>query len=184
MSLFEFLMILLSIIVGLGISELLTGFARILRTGRLSELCLAHGALLLTLFMALLQVFWEGWYLGEATHWTFTALVLLLTAPILLYLATHIVIPEDSGEPLADYYFAKSRMIYALLVLAATMGMLFKTLAFGAPLFIVDNITSFPTIGILAALAWSKNRWLHNILVPTCLVLLVLDTVTISNEIR
>lgn len=115
MSLFEFLMILLSIIVGLGISELLTGFARILRAGRLSELCLAHGA---------------------------------------------------------------------LLILAATMGVLFKTLAFGAPLFIVDNITSFPTIGILAALAWSKSRWLHNILVPTCLVLLVLDTVTISYEIR
>ena len=38
MALFEFLMILLSIIIGLGISEILTGFARILRAGRLGGL--------------------------------------------------------------------------------------------------------------------------------------------------
>ncbi|MEP5764750.1 MAG: hypothetical protein ABJ308_09150 [Halieaceae bacterium] len=38
MSLFEFQMVLLSIIIGLGLSELLTGFARVLRAGRLAGL--------------------------------------------------------------------------------------------------------------------------------------------------
>ncbi|MFT7287776.1 MAG: hypothetical protein ACI87W_001891 [Halieaceae bacterium] len=48
-------MILLSIIVGLGIAEILTGFGRILREGRLRKLTWTHGALALTIFLALLQ---------------------------------------------------------------------------------------------------------------------------------
>ena len=92
MSLFEFLMVLLSIIIGLGISELLTGFARIVRAGRIPELCLAHGALLITLFIVLLQVFWESWALNVLTRWTFGAMLLMLATPVLLYLVTHIVL--------------------------------------------------------------------------------------------
>lgn len=184
MSLFEFLMVLLSIIIGLGISELLTGFARIVRTGRIPDLCLAHAALLLTLFIVLLQVFWESWALNVLTRWTFGAMLLMLAIPVLLYLVTHIVLPDSDEASLVDYYFSKSKVIYILLTLTATVGPLFRPIAFGSPLFVVDNLSSFPTIVILLLLAWSKNPVLHRILVPLCLLLVVVDTVTISYEIQ
>ena len=57
MELFEFLMILLSIIVGLGLAELLTGIAVILREGRQSQFSWIHGAVVLAIFLALLQTF-------------------------------------------------------------------------------------------------------------------------------
>jgi hypothetical protein len=184
MSLFEFLMILLSIIVGLGISELLSGVARIVRAGQLSELCLAHASLLLTLFVVLLQIFWESWSLSILTTWTFTAMLLMLATPVLLYLVTHIVLPADGDEDLVEYYFRESRFIYSLLAFAAVVSVLFRPLAFGYPLFVVDNLSTFPTIAALVLLAWSRNPVLHRILVPLCFLGVLLDTVTISYEIQ
>ena len=102
MSLFEFLMISLSIIIGLGISELLTGFASILRRGRTSQITVAHWSLFLTLFLVLLQVFWETSLLNELTKWTFPEMVLMLLAPVLLYLVTHMVFPESTKIDLVE----------------------------------------------------------------------------------
>ena len=111
-------------------------------------------------------------------------MLLMLATPVLLYLVTHIVLPDSDEENLVDYYFSKSVIIYALLTLTATIGPLFRPIAFGSPLFVVDNLSSFPTIAILLLLAWSRNRALHRILVPLCLLIVVIDTVTISYEIQ
>ena len=123
MSLFEFLMILLSIIIGLGISELLTGFASILRTGRVSQMIVAHWALFLTVFLVLLQVFWESWGLNTFTRWTFPAMAMMLLAPVLLHLVAHMIFPESTDVDLSEYYFSKSRMIYILLLLTAVSSL-------------------------------------------------------------
>ncbi len=183
MSLFEFLMILLSIIVGLGISELLTGFARILRDGRMREFCLPHATLWLTLLVALLQIFWESWSLGELDRWTFPAMLLMFGGPALLYLVSHLALPEDPEVPLAAYYYSRVRPIYGLLALTAVVGVLFRPLAFDYPLLVVDNASSFPIIAALVLLAWKPAPLLHRILVPICFVAVVLDTLTISYSI-
>ena len=183
MSLFEFLMILLSIIVGLGISELLAGFARILREGRFRELCLPHALLLLTLVLALLQIFWESWALNSLESWTFPALLLMLGGPALMYLASHVALPGNTDESLEEYYYSRAALIYGLLVLTSIVGVLFRPLAFGYPLLVVDNLTSFPTIAVLVLLAWKPLPILHRILVPLCFVAVVFDTLTISYSI-
>lgn len=183
MSLFEFLMILLSIIIGLGLSELLTGFARILRHGRLGELTLPYWALSLTLLLVLLQVFWESWSLNTRESWTFPAVLLMLSAPILLYLVTHLVFPEEESGSLADYYYGKSRLIYGLLILTAVSGVLFRPLAFEQDLLVVDNLSTFPILLVLGLLAWSKKPAVHNVLTPLCGIAVVLDTLAISYSI-
>jgi hypothetical protein len=180
MSLFEFLMILLSIIIGLGISELLTGFASILRTGRVSQMIVAHWALFLTVFLVLLQVFWESWGLNTFTRWTFPAMVMMLLTPVLLHLVAHMIFPENTDVDLSEYYFSKSRMIYILLLLTAVASVLFRPVAFGWGLVVVDNLSTAPTIAALLLLAWSNNRLLHRILVPICLVTVAIDTLLIS----
>ena len=180
MSLFEFLMILLSIIIGLGISELLTGFASVLRAGRVSQLTIAHWALFLTLFLVLLQVFWESWSLSSLTRWTFPAMVMMLLTPVLLHLVAHMIFPESTDIDLSAYYFSKSRTIYILLVLTAVASVSFRPIAFGSKLMVADNLSTFPTIAALLLLAWSENRLLHRILVPLCLLTVALDTLVIN----
>ena len=185
MSLFEFLMVLLSIIVGLGLSELLTGFARVLRQGRGREFCIAHAAVVFTIGIALLQVFWESWSLRAQTSWTFPGALLMLGGPILLHLIAHVLFPgEDEDIDLEAYYFSKVRLIWSLALLAVVVGTLFRPVAFGEDLFKVDNLSSFPLAAAFVVLALSHNRILHNVLAPVLAVLVVIDTLSISYVIQ
>ncbi len=185
MDLFFFLMILLSIIIGLGISEILTGFARVLRTDRLHQLILPQGALTITIFLALLQVFWETWGLRVITPWTFPAMVLMLVVPTLLHLIAHLIYPTDHEDiNLGDHYYSKSRLIWSLVCLTVVVGTLFRPLAFDMPLLVVDNLSSIPTFLFSLLLAISNNKSLHKILVPIGALIVAVDTLVISYFIQ
>ena len=88
--------------------------------------------------------------------------------------------PESTEVDLSEYYFSKSRIIYGLLTLAALAGVLFRPIAFGSQLLVVENLSTLPTIPVLILLAWSDNRLLHRILVPLCFLTICVDTLVIS----
>ena len=100
MNLFEFLMILLSLIVGLGVAEILSGIARFLKKSEREGIPWTHGLATTAVFVALLQTFWESWGLRIHEMWSFPAMLLMLGSPICLYLMAYILFPErgeDSG---------------------------------------------------------------------------------------
>ena len=181
MSLFEFLMILLSIIVGLGLAEVLTGFAGILRDGRQAELSWVHSAVAAAIFLALLQTFWESWGLQYVETWTFPAMLLMLTPPILLFTVAHVLFPRQGQyADLGEYYFARARLIWGLALLTAVAGVSFRPLAFGAPLFIVDNMSTLPSLFACILLMLVRQRTFHYVVVPLVPITIALDTMVIN----
>jgi hypothetical protein len=184
MNLFEFLMILLSLIVGLGIAEILTGIAVVLKSEGVRGFSWTHGAATLTVFLGLLQTFWESWGLAFIETWSFPAMLLMLGSPIFLFLMAHVLFPErESKVSLDDHYFERARVIWALAGLTVIVGTLFRPLAFGMPLWILDNITSVPTVSACVLLSFVKMRMLHRVVVPIILVVVLLDTLAISYSI-
>ncbi len=184
MNLFEFLMILLSLIVGLGLAEILTGIARSLKNEGLRGFSWTHGAITLTMFIGLLQTFWESWGLASIETWSFPAMLLMLGSPIFLFLIAHVMFPErESKVSLDDYYFERARLIWTLAGLAVIVGVLFRPLAFGMPLWIVDNLSSLPTIFACVLLSLVNTRLLHRVLVPIILVVVLLDTLAVTYSI-
>jgi len=184
MNLFEFLMILLSLIVGLGLAEILTGIAGVLKSEGLRGFSWTHGAATLTLFVGLLQTFWESWGLASIETWSFPAMLLMLGSPIFLFLIAHIIFPErESKVSLDDHYFERARLIWGLVGLTVIVGTLFRPLAFGMPLWVPDNLSSIPTIFACAVLSFVNMRTLHRVVVPIILVVVLLDTLAISYSI-
>ncbi len=183
MSLFEFMMVLQTIFIGLGLSEVVGGFARTLKAGRVRELCLPHICLLLILLLAFLQLFWESWSLHSIAVWTYPAMLLMLAGPILLYLVSHLVFPEPTDPVhLEDHYFDRARTIYSLALAVVVVTTLFRPLAFGMPLFVIDNASGIPTAIILAAVIVSRSPRVHSFVAPLALLLLFVDTLVISYE--
>ena len=184
MNLFEFLMILLSLIVGLGMAEILTGIAGILKNQGLRGFSWTHGAATLAVFIGLLQTFWESWSLASIETWSFPAMLLMLGSPIFLFLIAHVMFPErESNVSLDDYYFERARLIWTLVGLTVIVGTLFRPLAFGTPLWIFDNLSSVPTLTACAVLSFVNVRMLHRVVVPIILVVVLLDTLAISYSI-
>lgn len=184
MNLFEFLMILLSLIVGLGIAEILTGIAGILKNDGVRGFSWTHGAVTLTIFVGLLQTFWESWGLSNIEIWTFPAMLLMLGSPIFLFLITHVLFPDrESNLSLDEYYFERASMVWALAGITVVVGVLFRPLAFGVPLWVLDNASTIPTLLACIVLSLVNNRTLHRIVAPIILIVVILDTLAINYSI-
>ena len=181
MALFEFLMILLSIIVGLGLAEILTGTAKLLRDGRQSAFSWAHTFVVASIFLALLQVFWESWGLRTIEEWTFPAMLLMLGSPVLLFLIAHILFPGSRKyADLGEYYFHRIRLLWSLAAMTVVIGVLFRPLAFDMPLLVADNLSSAPSLVACILLATVQNRTFHNVMTPLVLLTILADTLAIS----
>ncbi len=114
MQSFEFLMIVVSIIVGLGISQLLAGIVRILRV-ELKPYWI-HELWVFYVFLNLLQYCWSLFDLEARSDWIFIELLGLLTPPVILYLVASLLFPPRSSEPdLSDFYYAHRKPIFGLL---------------------------------------------------------------------
>jgi hypothetical protein len=184
MNLFEFLMILLSLIVGLGMAEILSGIARFLKSGGAHKIPWIHGAAATAVFLGLLQTFWESWGLRTIEIWSFPAMLLMLGSPISLYLMAYVLFPErDTVADLDDYYLKRARLIWPLAGLTVIVGTLFRPVAFGDPLWVVDNASGIPILVVCAILTFTKARIAHQILVPIVLASVLLDTLTFSHSI-
>lgn len=184
MNLFEFLMIILSLIVGLGIAEILSGIARALKSSANPRISWLHILATLAVFLGLLQTFWESWGLRTEDTWSFPAMLLMLGSPICLYLMAYVLFPEhDEHAGLDDYYFQRARTLWPLASLTVMIGTLFRPLAFGYPLWVVDNASGIPVLIVCVILSMTKIRRVHQVLVPVVLASLLLDILTFSHSI-
>lgn len=176
MDLFEFLMVLVSIIVGLGLAELLTGIAQLLRTRGATRYYWVHGVLSSIIFVALLQQWWETWELRTAGAWSFIALLLMLVGPICLFLMAHLLFPRgDEAPDLETYYYGPMRPVWILGAVAIVGSTLFRPLVFGYHLIDPGNITSFLGLIAFIILFVTCRRSVHAVIVPFALLALMYD---------
>lgn len=178
MTLFEYLMVLVSIVVGLAVAEILTGVARQIRFRHSSTGYWVHSCGVALIFLALLQTWWELWELNLTPEWTFLSLLLMLIAPSGLYLVAHLIFPEPiEGVDIREYYYGPMRSMWWLAVMITVASTLFRPVAFGSELVTWDNATSIFLFAGFVALASSRSTVLHSVLVPTFLVLLLWDII-------
>jgi hypothetical protein len=176
MSLFEFLMVLVSIIIGLGIAEILTGVARQIRCRGSTRGYWVHSLLVVTIFVALLQQWWEIWGLRVVPEWSFIGLALMLSGPVGLFLIAHLLFPEPMhGADFRRYYDGDMRPVWWLAALTVALATLFRPLVIGSHLLSLENATSLIFFVGFVALAISRRPIIHAILVPSFLLLLLLD---------
>ena len=181
MSLFEFLMVLVSIIISLGIAEILKGSARLLRCRNTVQHYWVHGVLVIFIFVALLQQWWEIWGVRNVSEWTFLGLLMMLSGPIGLYLIAQLVFPQPiRGASIREYYFGGMRPVWWLGLATVTLATLFRPIILGDPLLTIDNATSFLGFAGFIILGLSRNSVVHAILVPTFLATILWDVLALS----
>jgi hypothetical protein len=99
MSSFEFLSVLISVVVGLGIANILTGIGRLIH--RETEIQLSAHFVAWTLFVSFYMiVYWWtvvfGWQALQS--WNLVLFMFVLTYGLVLYLLSVILFPTDMGE--------------------------------------------------------------------------------------
>jgi hypothetical protein len=118
---FGYLSVLLSIVLGLGLTQVLTGLGRMVRQRGGYRgwwpLPLWGGVLVLVY----VQAWWSSFGLRDQADWTFGAFFVVLLQSILLYLMAAVLLPEDlraEGGDLRAHYARQAPWFFGLLLLA------------------------------------------------------------------
>jgi hypothetical protein len=165
-TLFSYLSAFVTIVLALGLSDLLISFHRLMRRGRSGRWSGLPVAAALFVLQDLLTEFFSMWGLVAVGRVSFIGLVFHLLPTFFIFLAASAVLPDEVGEGPFDldaFYFSQQRYFYVTLSLAflgdaprALEGVPFNL---GAILNIVGPSTSVAAICLV--LAFSRRRWLH-----------------------
>ena len=161
MSLFEYIMVLTSIIIGLGITELLTGLVRIFRSTHEEGFFFPQAMWGLFLFFHLIIIWWTRWDLRDSLEWTFLELLLSLTAPTLLYILGGLVFPYNRSS--VEHYYRHRIRFFNILSVVVVVDYLHETLIEGsAYLSLVTFILSLVLVSTLVC-RFSEDAKVHGV---------------------
>jgi hypothetical protein len=165
-TLFSYLSAFVTIVLALGLSDLLISFHRLMRRKREVRWSGLPLAAALFVLLALLTEFFSMWGLVAVERVSFVGLVFHLLPTFFIFLAASAALPDDLGDGPFDldaFYFSQQRYFYVTLSLAflgdaprALEGVPFKL---SAILEIVGPSTTVAAIFLV--LAFSRRRWLH-----------------------
>lgn len=178
MELFSFLMILISIIIGLGVTEILSGVGRLLRARRGIRFYWIHELFIVGASVALLQQWWESWDLRGLPEATFPQAVVLLLGPVLLFLIVYLLFPDPvPNADLEAYYYEQAPYLWGFVVGGTIVGTFVKPWVFHLEVFHPSNLSGLLTIPLGIVLVRSRSRRVHAVCATGVLVVTVLDTV-------
>ena len=165
---FNYVAVLVSIVVGLGVTRVLSQISEVIQAGSRPQTYWIHTVWLINAFSMLMLNWWIFYRWHNAPQWTFFLFVWVTLTPTLLYLASSVIAPGELAETGAanwrDYYYANRRGFFFIIVPIWPLDII-DTLLKGKQHFIDQGpfylpIIAFWTIGCVIA-GISKNERFH-----------------------
>ena len=97
-EIFNYLSVIISIILGLGLGHLLTGCARLIATRQTLTISWLYVSWIVLLFPVYVTYWWAFWDYRKHVHWSFVSFFFLLIGPTGLYLITALLLPDLSNK--------------------------------------------------------------------------------------
>ena len=159
MTTFEYLSVLVSIIIGLAITQLLSGAARLIQVRSRVQLHLTTLCWMLILFLVDTQIWWAAFERRDNDVWNFFFFLLYLLQPILAYLMGFLVLPELGNEDqidLSDNFASNRPYFFGLLALLPLASLVEETITSGQLPHGVD--AAFRVVFLVLALVAARIR--------------------------
>jgi hypothetical protein len=130
MAMFEYVMVLASVIIGLGVTHLLQGVATIVQHPKRKPAYWVH--LIWVAFIFFNTVFWWWWQFGyrSVETWTLQLYLFVVLYAVVMYINCAVLIPTDMDgyADFKDYFYSKRRWIFGGLLIFLSMDVIDTTL--------------------------------------------------------
>jgi hypothetical protein len=177
-SAFEYLLPLVSVLIGLAVADLSVSVHRLLRARRRIEWDWLPLAAALLVLLLILEFWWAFFELGRAAVWTrYAGFLVLAAALVSMFLLASAALPDavpDDGLDLGDYYDENRRYFWVLFALCTVLALVVDYAAewnlAGAPGGALRALPTLAIAGLLLSLAFVRKRRYHAVVVPLLLV--------------
>ncbi len=147
MEAFGYVSVIFSVVIGLGLSHLLTGVVELFKAHGRVKFYWVHLLWVALIFVGHIFLWWTMWNLRLLRDWDFFSFLLILLAPVLLYVAASFLLPkvEPSGAiDLREYYYENRAAFFSV-------NAAFTALMSAENWLLTGRMSSAPVTGMFAA---------------------------------
>ncbi len=177
MGVFEYIGVLISVIMGLAITHLAVGASKLIQNRATSKFCLPHALWTINVLLHILMIWWGMFWWSELEDWTAYYYLGITVYAIVLFLMAAMLYPYDMHDDIdiEAYFFQNRAWFFSLMMIAwlldvpETVGKEIAGLRATPPRYFifVASMTALAIVGIV-----SSNRSVHRAL-PIAWLLLV-----------
>ena len=164
MDQFSYLSVLLSIILGLAITQVLKGFRGMLLTRSRVRFYWPTVLWSCTLLLLFVQSWWAMFYMRNLTAWTFPTFGIVILQTILEYMLGAIVLPDFFGAEIIDlraHYYEHRRLFFGLIVLVLVISLLKSFVVDGHLPEVLNTGFQLGFIAISTLAIITSREWFH-----------------------
>jgi len=172
-SAFEYISILVSIILGLGITQILTSFTDLLYHYKKTKLFWPHVAWTIFILFLHIQDWFITYQLKHLQAWPLPLLLFILAYPIALFITAKMLFPQQDEDPnltLKEYYFQKYPIIFILVIICIILSISFNVWLLHAAWEEQILLLLFLLVLLTMVITKTTNPFLHGILALLILI--------------
>jgi hypothetical protein len=158
MTPFEYVIVLISIIIGLGITTILTGVAELIKHNRPVSLYAPYIIWIALIFVLHIQDWWVSYRLMEEKVWTLPLFLLIVLYPINLYILAHLLFPAASTDAFDSkvFYLTHYPRLFIGSILLVIISLIHNLFYLGLPY--VEQIPHVLVLVVLVSVLLTKNK--------------------------
>ncbi len=166
-SAFEYVTILISIVVGLGITEVLSGIADLIKQSKRVKIYWPHLLWVLFVLLLLVQEWWVTYELKSFEPWRLPTFLFIMLYPTNLFVLARLLYPKMTKSKkinLKKFYYENYRKLFLLLSMSALLSAAYNLIILD--LGIVDQLLQILlaiTFAIILIFKFSQE-WVHKML--------------------
>ena len=160
---YEHVLVVMSIVLGLAVTQLLKGAAQLYRTRARVRTYWLHWAWTVLLVVFSLLLWWTYWNYRSITEWTFLRFVLYLSPVVAFYFLSSIAFPDPSEAvvDLREYYFANRAGFFGSFAVYAVLAGVTAMIVRGLPLTDASNLFRLGMVSLMLVLMRSASARVH-----------------------
>ncbi|NIQ81711.1 MAG: hypothetical protein GTN93_27175, partial [Anaerolineae bacterium] len=166
MTLFEYLGVLISVVMGLGITHLLIGTSKVIQHRESIRLYWVHAVWTVNILIYILVIWWGMFWWSSLEEWTFYNFLFVTLYAIVLFLLAAMLHPWDvpTDFDYEEHFFKNRAWFFSLFIVAWCIDVPETTLKAGMGLRELPQayllfVTTMLTLSLVGAL--TRNRLYH-----------------------
>ena len=120
MAIFEYLGVLISVILGLGITHLAVGTSKLVQNRDQCKPYLAHGFWSLAILIYILVIWWSMYWWSKHDQWSTYEYLFITAYALVLFFLSALLFPYDMDKDIdvEAYFFKQRRWFFSMLIVA------------------------------------------------------------------
>jgi hypothetical protein len=185
MSPFEFVAAFFSVVIGLGISHMLSALSDLIEARDRVRTYWVQSLWAVTVLLLLIHGWWGMWDLRSAPHWTYVSFIITVAFLSALYLSSTLIFPRvnETGPVDLEFHFESIRPIFLTFIAADfALAVLVNYSLFKSPLrsqFVIGPALAVVFCLIGARTARRRYHWVLVVLVAGAVVSVMASDTTV-----